>query len=252
MKSTFRNTLVKATILSMLPLAAQAAVTYTNNFGAGDPALVFVENDQNYQAWDISEPTGIDPVPRKNWDVLPTLDSIAVSGWATVPEDFANENPGAAGRGGSRFRASTTLNSLPGFKISELTQVSYRISLGENHTASTFLNVSLVTSTGEIYQLQPGLRSTAVITRSGPDNTGDYIRTYSNFTEDPNDNTYVGLMFENGFNGTFVPGEGMIFDRGQFVDATFQSTSVSIIPEPSGALLGLVGAGLLLRRRRLS
>lgn len=38
-------------------------------------------------------------------------------------------------------------------------------------------------------------------------------------------------------------------DRGQYVDATFQSASVSIIPEPSAALLGLAGMILLFRRR---
>lgn len=43
MKPSFRNTLVKTAILSMLPLAGQAAVTFTNEFATGDPALAVVE-----------------------------------------------------------------------------------------------------------------------------------------------------------------------------------------------------------------
>ncbi len=246
MKPSFRNSLVKTAILSMMPLAGQAAVTFTNEFATGDPALAVVENDFQYQAWDISKPYA----NQKNWDVASGDGSVAVSGWATLPQSYIDQYPAAAGAGGAMFRATTTFNSLIGFKVSELTEVSFRYSLGENHTASNFISVSLFTETGEIYGLNTQT-STLVSTRSGPGDTGDYIRTFSNFTADPNDRTYIGLMFNNNMTGTFTPGVGMSFDRGQFVDATFQSATVSI-PEPSAALLGLAGVALLFRRRRVA
>ena len=57
---------------------------------------------------------------------------------------------------------------------------------------------------------------------------------------------FIDLMADAFHNGQYV------FDRGQLVDAIFQSAAVSIIPEPSAALLGSAGLGMLLRRRRSS
>lgn len=200
MKPTLFNTLVKAAVLSTLPFSVQAAVTFTNNFGSGDPALVFEENKIESQAWDPSGPYA----SMKNWDATTSDGSVAVSGWVTLPQSYVDQYPAAGGAGFAMFKATTTFNSLVGFKVSELSEISYRYSLGENHTASTFISLSLFTETGEVYGFGSNNR-TLVSTRSGPDNTGDYIRTLSNFAADPNDRTYIGLMFNSDVKGTFIP-----------------------------------------------
>ena len=249
----------------LLAFAATAqATTYTNTFGSSDPAPQFQVNPlmgQGY-AYDPSvaysgNPTAI----MKPWTITPTDGSFGISGWVSLPQNYVDANPGTAGFGACSFKAILPFADLAPFKISDLTSVSYQLTVNGGHTAPTHLGVWLLAQDGKNYQLS-AMNSTEEQTTAA---NGDLVYTYSNITlsddyQNPDhtpfsaDAEYVGLLVNSYANYSF-PSYQIV--RGQYLDITLQSASIvttgGAIPEPStyGLMLGgLALAGAAIRRRR--
>lgn len=243
---------MRTSILPVVLLAAASqAATYTNSFGSSDPALQFITDGPTGLAWD----TAGSYASFKPWDVVTSDGSVAVSGFVSLPQSYIDSNPSAAGGGAASFSATTTFDGLSSFKVSDLTEISFQVSIGVQHSAPTHLGLALVTADGTYYYL--GGKSTMTGTRTNG-GTGDYVYTFTNFSADPDDRVYTSLNFRS--LATYAPAQGGGYSlvKGQFLDMTLQSTYINAspaVPEAStyGLMLGgLALAGAVIRRRKTS
>jgi hypothetical protein len=241
----------------MLAASYASAATYLNDFGTSDPALqvstAFADNawnsDATYNNFNFT-------LLQKPWDVSVANGSISISGWASMPSSYFDTYPEAAGHiGKASFVASTTFNGLGGFRISDISSLSYRVTVGNLHSVPQemsefppYLSLFLVTGSGTRTWILGGEANIAV-SRSGVGDTGDYIFTYSDFLADPNNSQYVGIGF---LSGAYFDSDSNVFPD-QFIDLTFQSASINLVavPEPSayGIALGGIALAIVSRRR---
>jgi len=242
---------------SFLPVvllaAASQAATYVNSFGNSDPALQFLTNGPEGQAWDPTGPYA----SYKPWDVVKSDGSVAISGVVSLSQSYISSYPSASASGAANFIATTTFSGLSGFKTADITSLSYQLTEGALNSAPRFFMLFLLAADGTTRQIHQG-NATFTVTRSnGTD--GDFIFTYTNLAADGTGATYTGIKLMSQANYAPLPGGGFGLARGQFLDLTLQSASIttsgaaSPVPEPStyGLMLGgLALAGAVIRRRR--
>lgn len=241
-----------ALLPALLIAASASAQTYTNNFTGDNPVPTLTTSTTFYQ-WDLSQPYAA----QKPWNTASTEGNFSVSGQATVTDAYATQYPGAANAGGADFQLEITFKDSPTFKVSDINTLAIQYSLGNLHTSGSGISVKLLTALDNPfsgYYLQYGVGNpSANVSVSSTTANGVTLLTFTDFTADAQDRTFVGI----GIQGQIIYG-GPVPAKNQYFDYNFKSVSInpSAVPEPStyGLMLGglaLVGAAVVRRRKAL-